>query len=111
MSDAELQQVRERLACLEPGMTMKEVFDVLGVDLGKKAYGVWGSGPTDDYRVVYQLAPATNEHGYNLIIVRDQERKFKRAEIACWRLPNKCAEDNEKAKNKDCPKGSQKRDQ
>ncbi len=111
LSDAELQQVRERLPCLEPGMTMKEVFDVIGVDLQKKAYAEWGSGPTDDYRVVYQLAPTSNEHGYNLIVVGDRERKFKRAEIACWRESNKCAEDNEKAKNspKACRKNSQSR--
>jgi hypothetical protein len=113
LSDAELQQVRERLPCLVTGMTMKEVFDVIGIDLRKKAYAVWGSGPVDDYRVVYQLAPSSNEHGYNLVIVHDLERKFKRAEIACWTQPNKCAENNEKAKNnpKDCPKDSQKRDQ
>jgi hypothetical protein len=105
LSDSELQQVRERLPCLKPGMGMTEVFVLLGVDLPKKAYGVWGSGPHDDYRRVYQLAPASNEHGYNLIIVHDQERKFKRASIACWTQPNKCAEDNEKAKNnpEECP--------
>jgi hypothetical protein len=107
LSDAELQQVRERLPCLKPGMTIKEVFDVLGVDLYKKAYAVWGSGPSVDYRVVYQLAPASNEHGYNLIIANDQEGKFKRAEIVCWREKNKCAEDNENSKNnpKECPAG------
>lgn len=108
LSDSELQQVRERLPCLKPGMTRMEVFDLLGVDLMKRAYAVWGSGPGDDYRVVYQLAPAANEHGYNLIIANDRELKFKRAEIACWIPPNKCAEDNEKAKTnrKACPNES-----
>ena len=108
LSDSELQQVRERLPCLKPGIPMKEVFATLGVDLPERAYGVWGSGPSDDYRMVYQLAPASNEHGYNLVIVNDQKRKFKRADIACWIQPNKCAEDNEKAKNnpKECSKES-----
>jgi hypothetical protein len=108
LSNSELQQVRERLPCLKPGMTMKEVFELLGIDLRERAYAVWGSGPTDDYRMVYQLAPASNEHGYNLIIVHDQERKFKRADIACWREQNKCAEDNERAKNgsQECPNES-----
>jgi hypothetical protein len=108
LSESELQQVRERLPCLKSGMAMKEVFELLGVDLPKKAYGVWASGPTDDYRMVYQLAPVANEHGYNLVIVHDQERKFKRAEIACWTQRNKCVEDNEKAKSnlKDCPNES-----
>lgn len=96
LSNSELQKVRERLPCLKPGLAMKEVFDLLGVDLPKKAYGEWGSGPNDDYRRVYQLAPVSNEHGYNLIIVNDDELKFKRAEIACWTQPNKCAEDMRK---------------
>ena len=105
LSDSELQQVRERLPCLKPGMSMKDVFDLLGVDLPRKAYGVSGSGPTDDYRMVYQLAPVSNEHGYNLVIVNDQDRRFKRAEIACWSPANKCEEDNEKAKRdpQECP--------
>ena len=108
LNDTELQQVRDRLSCLKPGMTMKEVFDLLGVDVPKKAYGAWGSGPTWDYRMVYQLAPVSSEHGYNLVMVHDQERKFKRGQIACWTQPNKCAEDNEKAKSnpKECPNES-----
>jgi hypothetical protein len=108
LSDSELQQVRERLPCLKPGMTGKEVYDLLGVDLSERAYAIWGSGPSDDYRMVYQLAPASSEHGYNLILVHDGKRKFKRADIACWIQPNKCAEDNEKAKSyrKECPKDS-----
>jgi hypothetical protein len=107
LSDAELQQVRERLPCLKPGMTMKEVYNLIGVDLPERAYASWGSGPGDDYRMVYQLAPASSEHGYNLVVVNDRELKFKRADIACWIQPNKCAEDNEKAKEnpQECPNG------
>jgi len=87
-------------------MAMKEVFEVLGVNLPKRAYAAWGSGPSDDYREVYQLAPASNEHGYNLVVVNYRDSKFKRAEIACWIRPNKCAEDHEKVKSnpKECPK-------
>ncbi len=109
LNNAELKMVRERLPCLYPGMIMREVFHALGVDLSKRAFMEWGSGPSDDYRVVYQLAPASNEHGYNLVIVHDQERKFKRADIACWKRSNKCAEDNEKSKNNPstCPRESQ----
>ena len=105
LSDSELQQVRERLSCLKPGMTMEEVYALLGVNLPKRAYAVWGSGPIDDYRMVYQLAPASNAHGYNLIIVSDRESKSKRASIACWTPPNKCPEDNEMTKDnpKECP--------
>ena len=87
---------------------MKEVFEILGVDVPKRAYAEWGSGTSDDYSEVYQLAPASNEHGYNLVVVNDRESKFKRADIVCWIPPNKCAEDNEKAKNnpKECPNKS-----
>ena len=110
LSDYELNQVRERLPCLKPGMVMKEVFDVLGIDLHARAYAEWGSGTADDYSVVYQLAPVSNEHGYNLIIVNGRELKFKRAEIVCLIESNECAEDNEKAKDnqKGCPNESEK---
>jgi hypothetical protein len=104
-SDAELQQIRDRLPCLRPGITVKEAFDLLGVDIIGRFYALRGSGPWDDYRDVYQLTDASNEHGYNLIMVSDGGGKFKRAEIACWADHPKCQEDNLKAKEnpKECP--------
>jgi hypothetical protein len=98
---------------LKPGMKMKEVFDVLGVDVPKRAFISWGGGPADNYGTVYQLAPSSSEHGYNLLVVTDRESKFKSAGIACWLHANKCAEDNEKAKDnpKDCPDNTKKQDQ
>jgi hypothetical protein len=105
LTEAELQQIRDRLPCLKAGMTVKEAFDLLGVDITRRAVDLSGSGPTDDYRYVYQLAETSNKHGYNLVIVTDQDRKFKRAEIACWADHAKCLEDNQKAKErpKECP--------
>ncbi len=103
LTNSELKQVWERLPCLRPGMTLKEVFDTLGVDLRKRAYAQWGSGPTGDYRWVYQLAPVTNENGYNLVVVSDEQAKFKRAKIVCWSGSKKCGDDTKEAEDKGCP--------
>ena len=108
LTEAELRQVRARLPCLKPGMQMKEVFDTLGVDLPGKAYAQWGSGPSDDYRWVYQLAPATNKNGYNLVVVNDRQSKFKRAGVACWEGSKKCEADTKEAEGKGCPVEAQK---
>ena len=93
---------------MKPGMTMEEVFCVLGIDLPKRSYAALGGGPMDDFRIVYQLAGSSNEKGYNLVVVNDHESKFKRAYIACWKQSNKCADDNEKVKNnrRGCPSES-----
>ena len=105
LSDAELQQIRDRLPCLMPGITLAEAFDLLGIDLKERYYALSGSGPTDDYRLLYQLTEASNENGYNLVVVHDREGRFKRAEIACWENHPQCEKENEKAKlnPKACP--------
>ena len=72
LSDAELQQIRDRLPCLYPGITVKEAFDLLGVNVPARNVDLRGSGPWNDYRLVYQLAEASNEHGYNLLVVTDE---------------------------------------
>lgn len=97
LNDSELDQVRDRLPYLIPGTTMNEVFEVIGINLLERADDISGSGPTQDYRIKYQLAIYPNERGYNLIIVVDEDRKFKRAEIVCWKESIVCIEANEKA--------------
>ncbi len=105
LSNAELQQIRERLPCLKPGITVKQALELLGSNIEARNVGLNGSGPTDDYRYVYQMAEASNENGYNLIIVTDELRRFKRAEIACWIDHPQCLDANQRAKEnpKKCP--------
>lgn len=71
----EVRRVEQSLPCLKTGMSGEEVYEILGPRVLAEERS--GSGPSDDYRVVHYL-----RHGYNLILVWDEERKFKRAEMA-----------------------------
>lgn len=71
----EVRQVERALPRLKVGMSLAEVYKILGKRVSELERS--GSGPHDDYRVVHYL-----RKGYNLIIVWDAERKFKRAEMA-----------------------------
>ena len=71
----EVRHVEQSLPCLKAGMSSEEVYEILGPRVLAEERS--GSGPHDDYRVVHYL-----RKGYNLILVWDEERKFKRAEMA-----------------------------
>jgi hypothetical protein len=88
LSDAELQQIRDRLPCLKPGITVTEAFALLGVNIRGRSVGLNSSGPVGDMRDVYQLTDASNENGHNLIIVTDGVGKFKRGENSVLDRPS-----------------------
>jgi hypothetical protein len=105
LSNAELQQVRDRLPCLKPGITMKEAWNLLGIDIRERFVVVWGDGSRGNYRLKFQLAQDSNEHAYTLSMVMDQERKLKSVGIVCWPDHPKCKEDSQRAEEnpKACP--------
>ncbi len=79
LSETEIHQIEERLPWLWEGMTSAEIYEVLGVHLSKRAYGVWGSGHSNAYATVYQMKG--EETGFNVVLVRDEKQQLVRAYI------------------------------
>ena len=84
LSIIEIQQIEQALLQLKPGMTGKQVSDILDKTPFKKSACYYCDGPMEHYRFSYSLRP-----GYNLVLVYDQTAEPPRfvRYMNNWKLP------------------------
>ena len=84
LSIIEIQQIEQALLQLKPGMTGKQVSDILDKTPFKKNACYYCDGPMEHYRFSYSLRP-----GYNLVLVYDQTAEPPRfvRYMNNWKLP------------------------